>query len=1081
MRWTTLAGLVACFLGFSLAHGQAIQVGDLRCEYLKDPAGVDASEPRLSWIIESHQRGQRQTAYQVLVASSPALLAEQHGDVWDSGKVASDETAHVIYAGPPLASRQACHWKVRAWDRDGKPSAWSKPARWEMGLLKPGDWSAKWISANLGGDGADSLAGAKWIWCPEAGVDLNKAAPAGDRYFRCLVRVPAGAKPVQARMLITVDDQFTLFVNGKQVGQFAENDGWKRPQSYDLLPYLQAGENVVAVTGTNIASQAGICAKIVVRFADGKRQTIVSDRHWKASPVAADGWNSVGFNDARWKDAFEIAAFGLGVWGRSATSAAAEPVPILRKSFTMGGKSIASARLYATALGLYELRINGRRVGDHVVAPDWTDYRKRVRYQVYDVASLLKPGDNAVSALLANGWYSGHIGNGGFQYFGKQPALLAQLEVTRADGSVERIVSDASWKVHASPIQSSDFMFGESYDATKELPGWDAPGLDDAVWPSATVRHDPPPRLEGQVMPPVRQTGELKPKSVSEPLPGHWTFDMGQNMVGVVRLKVSASAGTKLTLRHAEMLNPDGTIYTRNLRGAPSVDTYVCKGGGETWQPNFTFHGFRYVELTGLPRTHHAPRDASHHAERDEYLGDLTGIVIGSDLDRVGEFACSDPRINQLASNIWWGQRGNYLSVPTDCPQRDERLGWMGDAQVFIRTAAMNADVAAFFTKWLVDVDDGQSPEGAFSDVNPNTMGCGSVPAWGDAGVICPWTIYQVYGDRRILQRHLPAMARWVEWCRAHSTGLIRDKDRGNDYGDWLSIGANTPKDLIGTAYFAYSTHLVARSYQAAGDERQAAKYEKLFREIKAAFIRRYVKRDGRIHGNTQCCYAMALMFDLLPEELRPKAAQYLEDDIRTNGWHLSTGFVGVSYLLPVLTRAGKVDTAYRLLMQDTFPSWLFSVKHGATTIWERWDGWTPERGFQDPGMNSFNHYSLGSCGQWLFATVAGIGLDPEQPGFKHIIIHPRTGGGLTWAKASFRSIRGPISSTWSRESGGFTLDITIPANTTATVYLPAANADALRESGKPVVEAEGVTLLRSEGGETAFEVQSGVYRFSVR
>jgi alpha-L-rhamnosidase len=908
MRHAAFTLLVSLFVGTGFAHSEAIQVGDLRCEYLEDPMGVDAARPRLSWVIQSQQRGQRQTAYQLLVAASPAALEYDRGDLWDSGKVASDETAHVIYAGPPLGSRQVCCWKVRAWDRDGQPSGWSKVARWEMGLLRPGDWSAQWIEA-----------------------DRKKIA------------------------------------SGPATG----------------------------------------------------------------------------------------------------------PVPILRKSFALGGKPVASARLYATALGLYEIRINGQRVGDHVLAPDWTDYRKRVRYQVYDVASLLKPGGNAMAALLGNGWYCGHIGNGGFQFFGKVPALLAQLEVTHSDGSVERIVSDASWKIHASPILASDFMLGESYDATKEVPGWDSPGLDDMSWTAATVRQEPARLLEGQVMQPVRQTGELKPKSVSQPKPGQWTFDLGQNMVGVVRLKVSAPAGTKLTLRHAEMLNPDGALYTANLRGAASADTYVCKGGGaEVWQPTFTFHGFRYVELTGLPRKPDA--------------GAVTGIVLGSDTPRTGEFTCSDPRINQLQSNIWWGQRGNYLSIPTDCPQRDERLGWMGDAQVFIRTATMNADVAAFFTKWLVDVDDGQSPEGAFSDVSPNTGGGGRVPAWADAGVICPWTIYQVYGDRRVLERHLPAMTRWIEWCRKHSTSLIRDKDRGGDYGDWLAIGANTPRDLIGTAYFAYSTGLVARSYRVIGNEEEAAKYEKLRREIKAAFNKRYVKPDGRITGNTQCCYAMALKFDLLPEELRAKAAQYLEEDIKAKGWHLSTGFVGVSYLLPVLTQAGKVETAYRLLMQDTFPSWLFSVKHGATTIWERWDGWTPERGFQNPGMNSFNHYSLGSCGQWLFDSAAGIGLDPEKPGFRHIIIHPRVGGGLTSASASLRSLRGLIASSWSLKDGTCTLDVTLPANTTATVYVPAANAAAVQESGQPAAgrfaaPAEGVKWLRAEGPEAVFEVQSGVYRFTAR
>ena len=1051
------------------AWADGLRVEQLRCEYLKDPLGLDAAKPRLSWIVASDERGQRQTAYQVLVAASPERLGQEQGDLWDSGKVASDETAQVVYAGKPLVSRQACLWKVRVWDRDGKPSAWSEPARWEMGLLKAADWSARWIEADLQPAAAadDTLRGAKWIWCPEPGVDLHNIAPAGDRYFRCRVTLPPGEKPGAAKLILTVDDQFTAFVNGKQIGQFAEKDGWKKPQTYDLLPLLTSGENVVAVLGKNIEHAAGLCAKIVVQYPGKASHVIASNRNWKTAIKAADGWNTVGFNDADWKDSFEIAPFGKGIWGRVGGGAtAAAPVPILRKTFTTGGKTIAAARLCVTALGLYEIHINGRRVGDYVLAPEWTDYRKRIQYQVYDVTSMLKQGENAMAARLAAGWYSGHIGNGGFQFFGTTPALFGQLEVSYSDGSTERIVTDATWKIHASPILASDFMLGESYDAGMEIAGWDQPGLNDAAWAPARVREETPRPLEGQVTQPVRQTGELKPVMVKEPKPGRWTFDLGQNMVGVVRLKVSAPAGTTLTLRHAEMLNPDGTIYTTNLRSATSTDTYVCKGGGETWQPTFTFHGFRYVEMTGLPTK---PADDT-----------VTGIVIGSDTPRVGQFTCSDPRINRLQSNIWWGQRGNYVSIPTDCPQRDERLGWMGDAQVFVRTATTNADVAAFFTKWLVDVDDGQSLEGSFSDVNPNTMGCGSVPAWGDAGVICPWTIYQVYGDQRILERHLPAMTRWVEWCRKHSVDLIREKDRGNDYGDWLSIGANTPKDLIGTAYFAYSTSLVAKSYRAVGKTEEAAKYEKLFQDIKAAFIKRYVAADGRIQGNTQCCYAMALRFDLLPEELRAKAAQYLEEDIKAKGGHLSTGFVGVSYLLPVLTGAGKLDTAYRLLMQDTFPSWLFSVKHGATTIWERWDGWTPERGFQDAGMNSFNHYSLGSCGQWLFDTVAGIGLDPEQPGFRHVIVHPRVGGGLTAATASYESIRGRIASAWTLKDGRFTLDITIPASVTATVYVPAADAAGVTESGKPAASAEGVKLLRVEGGEAVFAVQSGKYTFAV-
>ena len=503
-------------------------------------------------------------------------------------------------------------------------------------------------------------------------------------------------------------------------------------------------------------------------------------------------------------------------------------------------------------------------------------------------------------------------------------------------------------------------MSGEDYDARKVVKGWDVSSPEDDQWAPVEVRHEPSILLQSQIMEPVRELCELKPQKETEPQPGHWIFDLGQNMVGVIQLKVSAPAGTEITLRHAEMLNPDGTLYTENLRGAPSVDHYICNGNGvEVWQPRFTFHGFRYVEVTGLTKP---LKDA------------VTGIVIASDTPRAGYFTCSDSRINQLESNILWGQRGNYLSVPTDCPQRDERLGWMGDAQVFVRTATYNADVATFFTKWLVDVDDGQASSGAYSEVSPNTMGGKGTPGWGDAGVICPWTIYEAYDDKRILENHLPAMIQWVEYLRKNSDNLIRSGNRGSDYGDWLSVNDDTPKDLIGTAYFAYSTHLVAKSCAVLGHSEDAAKYEQLFQKIKAAFMKRYVAVDGHVKGGSQTAYLLTLKFDLLPDDLRAKAAQYLEDNIKAKGRHLSTGFLGVGYLLPVLEEAGKSDVAYLLLLQDTYPSWLFPISHGATTIWERWDGWTPDKGFEDPGMNSFpNHYALGSCGEFCSASIGGI------------------------------------------------------------------------------------------------------------
>jgi alpha-L-rhamnosidase len=921
VRWLRLVAIlcgVVCFLATDARVLAArVTATDLRCEYLIEPLGVDAIAPRFCWKLVSDSPGTRgivQSAYQILVATSPDVLAGDQGDVWDSGRVESNQSSQVVYHGSPLQSGKAYWWKVRAWAGGGKPSdakggaeeagAWSKSAHWEMGLLRPEDWTAKWIDA----------------------------PPAGE---------------------------------------------------------LQ------------------------------------------------------------------------GEYG---------PVPILRKEFSLPSKTIVKARLYVTALGLYEMHLNGQRVGDHVFAPDWTDYGKRVRYQVYDVTSLVKPGGNALAGMLGNGWYCGHIGNGGFQAWGKVPALFCQLVVTYDDGSEERIVTDGSWKVHSSPITTSDFMLGEDYDAQQEIEGWDEPGLIASNWGLAHVRTEAARSLDGQVDQPVRAIAELRPKSVNEPGRGQWIYDFGQNMVGFVRLKVSAPAGTKVTLRHAEMLNADGSLYVTNLRSAASVDTYVCKGGGvEIWQPRFTFHGFRYMELSGAPQ---APA-----------LDDVTGIVVGSDIPRSGEFACSNPDVSQLQSNIQWGMRGNYLAVPTDCPQRDERMGWMGDAQVFVRTAAYNGDVGAFFTKWLVDVDDAQRADGAFTDVCPSPHGKGGgnhgVPGWADAGVICPWTIYLMYGDRRILEEHLPAMKRWVDWCQAHSTELIRDRDRGNDYGDWLSQGENTPKDLIGTAYFAHSADLVARASRVVGDNAAAERYGELFEEIKAAFNKQYVDAEGRVQGGTQCGYCLALRFNLLPEELRAKAAQYLADDVSQHGNHLTTGFMGVSNLLPALCLEDRVGEAYRVFLQESFPSWLFSVKQGATTIWERWDGWTPGKGFQDPKMNSFNHYSLGSCGEWMFDTVAGIGVDPDQPGFKHILIRPRPGDDLIEAEASYDSIQGRISTKWIRTDHDFSLHVTVPINTTATVELPTTDAAAVLEGGRKATSYLEIEGVPASTGNAQFVVGSGNYDFS--
>lgn len=1047
--------------------GAEIAADHLRCEYLTNPHGIDTTHPRLSWVVSSTQRGERQTAYQILVASSTSLLTEGKADLWDSGKVTGDATSQIPYAGKPLDSRVRCFWKVRAWDRNGQSSEWSKPAEWTVGLLKPEDWSAKWIDAKVRTRIVSNQA-APII--RKAAYETESGTPSVDVTELLTKQAKAGAFSIDVRNESFGGDpafhtvkhlRVDYEIQGKKtVRYFAEQTTLHFPEDLSPPPTItRAYYEAIDGSGSLEVTQ-----KLIKQAEAGSFSLKVENDTLGTDPALDHAKRlriEYSLNGQSWVKM--IAEHKELKYPNDLVQPST--IPYLRRAFSVG-KPIARAVIYATALGVYELTLNGKRVGDHILAPEWTDFSKRLRYQEYDVTSLLASGQNVLGAQVANGWYSGHIGNGGFQYWGRSPALLAQLELTYADGSSERVVTDSSWRSHVSPMISTDFMMGEDYDATKEMNGWDKPTFNDSNWPQVVERNEPFRQLNGQVMEPVRQLMELPARALTEPKPGKWTYDLGQNMVGVVRLKISASPGTKITLRHAEMLNPDGTVYTDNLRGAPSIDTYVCKGGGiEIWQPKFTFHGFRYVELTGVKIK--PPLDA------------VTGIVIGSDTPSTGDFTCSDEQVNKLHSNIVWGQRGNYLSVPTDCPQRDERLGWMGDAQVFIRTATYNADVAAFFTKWLVDVTDSQETSGSFADVSPFAGPSKGTPAWGDAGVICPWTIYQAYGDLQLLERQYPSMVKWVEYCKALSPDLIRSRNRGSDYGDWLSIGADTDKELIGTAYFAYSTSLLAKAAAVLGKTEDAKAHQELFQSIKQAFIRKYISPDGRITGNTQCAYLMALKFDLMPDDLRAKASEYLEADIIAKDYHLSTGFVGVSYLLPELTKAGKVDTAYRLLLQETFPSWLFSVKMGATTIWERWDGWTPDKGFQNIGMNSFNHYSLGSCGEWLYDTVAGISADPSQAGFSKIIIRPIIGTRLTRAKGSFNSIHGPIVSDWKTVKGGFTLNATVPTNTTATLHVPTKDAATVKESGKPAASAEGVTFLRMENGAAVFAVESGKYEFT--
>jgi alpha-L-rhamnosidase len=751
-------------------------------------------------------------------------------------------------------------------------------------------------------------------------------------------------------------------------------------------------------------------------------------------------WSDPAFFEAGLLDASDWTAEWIGarISGGARTAA---PVPFFRTEFDINFTPVR-ARLYVTARGVYEARLNGQRIGDDYFAPGWTDYRKRIQYQVYDVE--VQRGRNALGAILGDGWFCGNVEWRGRQLYGEKPWFLAQLEVTYEDGSTEIVATDGSWRHNFGPILESDMLMGESYDARKELEGWDLPEFDDRTWMPVEAETVEASLLVAMPGPPVKATEEISPVSDPKridrwPAPDY-LFDLGQNMVGFVRLKVKGDAGTTVRLRFGEVLDDKGNLYTDNLRSAKQTDYYTLKGDpdGEVWEPRFTFHGFRYVEVRGI-----------HNLDRES----ITGVVLHSDTPKTGSFECSDELVNQLQKNIDWGQRGNFVDIPTDCPQRDERLGWTGDAQVFIRTAAFNRDVAGFFTKWQEDVRDAQGPDGQVPPTCPTTgvVGDDGGPAWADAVIICPWTIYLCYGDTQILQRHYESMKAFVGFMESTSKDLIRchptyEKFRG--FGDWLSINADTSQDLIGTAFFAYGANLLSQIAAVLGKDDDQARYRRLFEDVRSAFQKRYVTPNGLMTPPTQTAYILALQFDLLPEDVRPAAQQELVDDIGRRGWHLSAGFVGSPYINHVLTGAGRNDVAYKLLFQKTWPSWLYAVTKGATTIWERWDGWTEEKGFQDITMNSFNHYAYGAIGSWLYEKVAGIDLDPARPGYRHIIFRPQPAEGLTWARASFDSIHGRIESAWRREGDQFDWRIRVPANCTGTVYLPNSTEAMSVESG---------------------------------
>jgi len=804
-------------------------------------------------------------------------------------------------------------------------------------------------------------------------------------------------------------------------------------------------------------------------------------RVWDASGVAsnwsapawfeveldpATGWHGSWIGLARER---ETATPPTGAGPVDSVGTALTPAPYLRRVFSVD-KPVASARLHVTALGLYEARLNGQRVGDAFLSPGWTDYAKRVLYQTYDVTSLLTPGENVLGAIIADGWYAGYVGfdpkRAGALY-GTMPELLAQLVITFDDGSQEWVVTDEHWTVRTAAIRHADLLMGEKHDLRLEPHGWDNPGFDDTGWLAVRCRDRDSVRLVADPGPPIRVAETIRPAQISRYASGRYVVDFGQNLTGWVRLRADAPAGATIRIRHAEVLDGEGSLYTANLRTARQADEFVLDGRPTVVEPRFTLHGFRYAEVTGYPG--------------DLEPADILACVAHSDIKSAGSFSSSSNWLDQLFRAIDWGQRGNFISIPTDCPQRDERIGWLGDAQIFARTACYNRDVAAFFDKWLDDVTDAQLPSGAFTDVAPPlTLTGAAAPAWGDAGVIVPWTVWKMYGDTGILRRHFGAMTAWMDFIERANPDYLRARELGKSYNDWLAPGADdTPHELLATAYWAYDAGLMAEIADASGRPDDAAGYRALHAKIRAAFTDAFVADDGRLASGTQTAYVLALNMGLVPDGLRGAAADHLVAAIEAAGWHLTTGFVGVGYLLPTLSATGHTDIAYRLLAQRSAPSWRYMIDNGATTIWERWDGWTEEHGFQSPWMNSFNHFALGSVGEWLYRYVLGIDQQPGTAGFGRLLLRPHPGPPLTWARGSYQSVRGTISISWEHISDQFTYRAQLPPNTAAVVRIPSSHPAQVRDNaGNPPASLARFPDAHN-AGEATYQIGSGVHEFT--
>ncbi|MHB8953470.1 MAG: family 78 glycoside hydrolase catalytic domain [Pirellulaceae bacterium] len=1059
---------------------------DLRCEGLVNPLGIDTVQPRLSWRLEPTKpdgRGQQQTAYQIQVAGCRRLLEEDGADRWDSGRVESDQSLSVVYEGSPLASHQECWWKVRIWDEQQSVSAWSEPAMWSMGLLSDADWSgAAWIgrdeASNDGIEIADVKA-AQWLWFPEGKPSHD--APVATRYFRRTLALPEGRRVARALAFFAGDDQCVMTVNGTQVGV---GRGHPNLIGVDVTGNLGPGDNQLAVAATNAQADVpnnpgGWIGAVRVEFETGLPLVIHSDRQWRSATEATEGWEKIGFDDSTWVAAMELGQAGISPWGipwgdRWHSEHRRLPARYVRHEFvTQEGKRIRRAIAYVCGLGFFDLYVNDQLIGDQLMQPALTGYDQRVLYVTFDITSALRAGKNALGVVLSNGRFFAPRSQTPMPMttYG-YPKLIAQVRCEYEDGSEQVLVSDSSWKLTTDgPLRTSSEFDGEEYDARQEMSGWAAPDFDDASWKPARLVTPPSGKLEAQMIEPIRVTQVLEPKQIIEAKPGIWMVDFGQAFYGVVRLKTSGPAGTAVSVRTSFNVLPDGTLNFLNDRSALNTDVYTLRGHGvEQWHPRFRGNATRWAQVEGFPGT---PTKEN-----------FAGLVTHTDHQRVGEFTCSNPVVTRAYENARWGTRLQNRSVPME-PDRDERMPWSGHPAKTSESEGWVFNVARFYDHFLHNYRVHQGEDGSLQEILPPYWTFNSKDIiWPSVVTIIPDWYYNFYGDDRLVRDNYEMMKRFVLYHER--TNLKADATLDFcTYGDWVdaaSIGGNsrnfgaTSRPLMGTAFFYHNCRIVQRAARLMGELEDERYFDALAQRVSDGFHRRFFDATTNTYESaTQCSFVLPLAFGLVPAAHRDAVVRNLIHDITvTHDGHTSVGLIGMQWQMQVLTEIGHPETAYQIAQQTTRPSWGYMISKGATTSWERWDTDT-----QDGGMNGESQKILsGNLEAWCFQTLAGINYDPEQPGFKHIILRPHPVGDLTFVSASHQCLYGVIRSEWRTVSDSFLWSVTVPPNTTATLYVPTTEAASVRANGVSAAESPHVKMLGRERGRVVYQISPGSYQF---